>query len=173
MTETPEIETKEINDNASLSSLSSLSSNRKFRIIDSSSLRKDIIEQQIYPSIKKEFTDKLEWRLKWQQRGRTYATISFILSVISAILAFASSSSLFENIPYLAFLAGCSSLLSASCDRASHFSNNESKECTKRTNELAKSIGIRDTLPDTSGSNDNSSTISEPIIKKDDVSKKV
>lgn len=122
-------------------------SSGNYDIIDSKTLRKDIMINNIYPAYKYEIENGLQNIKKWGKIANFLFSTTFIITLISMLISFGAGE--FKSISYLSYLAGAINMMSLCSDRFAHYCASRCSSETKKVNILIKSIGINDEIPDT------------------------
>ena len=105
---------------------------------------KKIIEK-LKTNIENEIIDATSWRFKWGKIATVTFCISEIFMIIQTLLSFTAAS---YQITLISYLAGIIGVIAVGFNRFGAYSKNRSTEKTNQLNDLLKTIGIDNSLPD-------------------------
>jgi hypothetical protein len=122
-------------------------------IVNMDTTKQRILDEIIMPSYYKQVKDLIEYKFTWRKVGNWTETISQVLILVGAVLAFASST---YDMRDLVFTAGVCNVTSLLLKRFSVYAFGESKERIHQVNKVLRHLGI-DELPSfTQGDTSNS-----------------
>jgi len=105
-----------------------------------STLKEKVYDELIEPAYYDDIRDGLKWRYMWRKIANFTEGLSQVIHAGGAIFSFASG---FYNIPWMAFIAGCCSVVVLVMVRFTTYSNGESRERTNELNKLLDSLKMR------------------------------
>jgi hypothetical protein len=113
-------------------------------LLQSRYFNKKIIEN-IKKNLEDEINDATTLRFTWARVATVMYCISEILMIIQTALSFTAAS---YQIIFISYLAGIIGVIAIGLNRFGAYSKNQSTEKTNQLNELLKTIGIHNELPD-------------------------
>ena len=116
------------------------------------SLRNQIIQTILRPSVLTDITDAVKWRFKWFKIANIFLVLSLIMNLSQTIISFVDES---YHVPNISFVGGCVGIISIAFHAVAVYAKGKSKEKTKLINEISRDLGINGTTIDLSNYVDN------------------
>ena len=112
--------------------------------LQSKFFNKQIIEK-IKRGLENEISDAATLRFTWSKVSTAMFCISEILMIVQTALSFTAAS---YQLILISYLAGIIGVVAIGLNRFGAYTKNQSTEKTNQLNDLLKTIGINNTLPD-------------------------